>query len=40
MTENELSYKIIGTAIDLHKAIGQDVWSLFMRMLWPMIYVS
>lgn len=22
MTENELSYKIIGAAIDLHKAIG------------------
>jgi hypothetical protein len=28
MTENEISYKIIGVAIELHKKYGPVYWSL------------
>jgi len=33
MTENELSYKIIGAAIEVHKTLGVGYWKVHMKQL-------
>lgn len=36
MTENELSYKIIGAAIEVHKTWELVYWNMHMKLLWLM----
>lgn len=36
MTENELSYKIIGAALEVHRNWAPVYWKTLMKLLWLM----
>lgn len=40
MTENEISYKIIGAAIEIYKTIDPGLLESAYKMPWLMIYVN
>ncbi len=37
--ENEISEKIIGAAIEVHRILGPGFWALFMKMRFAMSYI-
>jgi len=36
MTENELSFEIIGAAIEVHRVLGPGFWNLLMKSVFAM----